>query len=568
MKFGVALALALVVASAAEVRAQAGNFTSTYVARWNLTHGKYQVDIGEYLDALEAFNTAIEMADDTDVRTDALLQKANVLAVFLDESDDAIRVYDDLLTQYPKSTAAEAAVFRAAMVLFDGEQYGRAAGYFERYLKEYPNGPSHGSAEFLLAQARSKSAAAPTAVAPSPARAAPSPTSTAPLVIPTAPPVIPTAQPLPRATPPATRAAHPPTPVPLPPTPLPPPSITQVRVRIMKGHDSVRIASDGPLTVKPPLAAGPSIDLTARAGLVVVGTQPGVREVTIAADQPLQMRAGGAPRRYRGSLTVQADGTVLRFVNHVGIEEYLYGVVTKESGASWPLEALKAQAVASRTYALYQMQHRQDRDYDMVDDEGSQVYGGVEGESDRGRRAVEATRGMTLAYRGRTIYAMFTANTGWYTGDPAYIFDQPLPYLAAAPDPYSPGEQMGRWTRKYSEGEIRRKLSDIGVQLGTIHAIEPRVTCPSGRIVRVDLVDEHGSHVMRTRPTLGRALNLPEILLTVQHSGDQFIFAGGGFGHGVGLSQWGAKDMADKGMNVKDILAFYYRGAEITTAAP
>ena len=213
------------------------------------------------------------------------------------------------------------------------------------------------------------------------------------------------------------------------------------------------------------------------------------------------------------------------------------------------------------------MQHRQDRDYDMVDDEGSQVYGGVEGESATGRRAVDETRGLILVHRGRPIFAMFTANSGWHTGDSGFIFDQPLPYLVAVADPHSPGEPMGRWTRSYSASEIRQKLSEIGVHLGSIRAIEPKLTCPSGRIVRADIIDEHGSHVMRTRPTLGRALKLPEILLNVQHNGEQFVFAGGGFGHGIGLSQWGAKAMAVKGFSAKDILAFYYHGAEITTLA-
>ena len=73
---------------------------------------------------------------------------------------------------------------------------------------------------------------------------------------------------------------------------------------------------------------------------------------------------------------------------------------------------------------------------------------------------------------------------------------------------------------------------------------------------------------MRMRPTLGRALKLPEILLEVRHEGDRFVFAGGGFGHGVGLSQWGAKNMAGKGFAAKDILAFYYQGAVLTPLRP
>jgi stage II sporulation protein D len=539
-----AAALAWLLAFAPHASAQAGNFTSIYVARWNLTHGKYLVDIGEYLEALEAFDTAVEMTDNADVRTDALLQKANVLALFLDAPDDAIRVYDDLSAHNPTATAAEAALYRAGMVLFDRQQYGRAAGYFERYLKEHPTGASHGLVEFVLQACRSKAAGQPTAAQ---ATAAP-PTPAVAAALPTAPgPTAPLPPPSGVATARTTGE----------------PSTAEVRVRIFKGHSSVRVESDGALSIMPGPLTGHAVELTARGGLVAAGTETAVPWISISADKPLQITAKGMKRHYRGGLKLRANGNTLVIVNSVGIEPYLYGVVTKESAPSWPLEALKTQAIASRTYALYQVQHRRDREYDMVDDEGSQVYGGVEGESSAGRRAVDETRGMILEYHGRLVYAMFTANTGWYTADSASVFDQPLPYLIAQPDAYSPDQQMGHWTRSFSAGEIHRKLADIGVNLGSIRAIEPHATGPSGRIIRVAIVDEHGAHVMRTRPTLGRALKLPEILLKVEHKGDAFVFAGGGLGHGVGLSQWGAKAMAAKGLSAKDILAFYYHGAEI-----
>ncbi|MBI4516108.1 MAG: SpoIID/LytB domain-containing protein [Deltaproteobacteria bacterium] len=510
-----ALLAAMLVAGAA--RAGAQSFSSTFVARWNLSHGKYLVDIGQYLEAMEAFDTAIEMASAVEVRTEAWLQKAAVLSLFLDAPEDAIRLYDELVAQYPSSSDAEAALFRAAMVLFDRGQYQRAAQYFERYLKRYPQGQSRASAEFLLQQSRTK-----VAVTPPPAVA--------------------------------------------------PPSITEVRVRVLKGHSNVRIDSDGGLVLTPPTAGSPAgrvVDLSVRSGLVSVGGRAGVQEVTISGSdpsKPLAVRAGRTTRHYHGRLSVRCAGNVLLLVNHAGIEEYLYGVVTKESGASWPAEALKAQAIASRSYALYQAQHRRERDYDMVDDEGSQVYGGVEGETKASRRAVDDTRAQALAHGGRPIYAMFTANAGWHTGDPKIIFNQPLPYLVATPDPYSPEEQLGRWTRRHSAAEVRRALAEVLREpLGEIRDIRPVLTCPSGRIVRVAIVDDRGAHEMRTRPTLGRALNLPDILLNVRREGDHFVFAGGGFGHGVGLSQWGAKNMADKGFSAKDILAFYYRGAEIRT---
>jgi stage II sporulation protein D len=284
---------------------------------------------------------------------------------------------------------------------------------------------------------------------------------------------------------------------------------------------------------------------------------------------PLRLRTGKLVQRFRGRLVVTAQGDTLQIVNHVGVEEYLYGVVTRESVASWPAEALKVQAIASRSYALYQAEHRRRFTYDLVADEGSQVYGGMDGESDAARRAVDATRGMVMSYKGQTILAMFSSNTGWHTGDAGFIFTTSLPYLKATPDPYSPGEAMGRWTRTFSEAEVRRRLSArLGKPLGRISELRAIRQCPSGRIVRIAVVHEHGSYEMPTRPTIGRALELPDILVGIRHEGDQFVFAGGGFGHGVGLSQWGAKAMAERGYKAPEILSFYYRNAELVQLLP
>lgn len=578
LRLAVGLILWARLAAAADTTA----FTSGFVAGWNLNHGEYLVEVGQYLEAIEAFDTASEMAETPEVGAEAQLQKASVLAVFLDAPDDALRVYDDVIARYPGSEAAETALFRAAMTLFDDGQYARAAQYFERYLQQYPQGKSRGSAEFLLRQSRAQAPAAATAA---PAATAEPATKVPPtVVVPATPtpvlaaatlapasatrPAVVAARPVATFVPPATRvSAGTAGPTALP-APASAPPIAEVRTRIFKGQRKIRIEADGDMTLTPAAAPGRAIDFTARDGLVIAGSQPGVRELTVRADSPLTVRGDRGTRRYRGRITLRADGDALVAINHVGIEEYLYGVVTKESVPSWPAEALKAQAIASRTYALYQVQHRRDRPYDMVDDEGSQVYGGVAGEHASGRQAVDATRGMVLTYRDRPIYAMFTSNTGWHTGDPKFVFDQPLAYLQAVPDPYSPGEQLGRWTRTHSAGDLQRALSSIGVKLGPIRAIRPQLTCPSGRIIRVAIEDDKGEHVMRTRPTLGRALKLPEILLDIRRDGDKFVFAGGGFGHGIGMSQWGAKNMASKGFAAKDILAFYYRGAELTTMRP
>jgi stage II sporulation protein D len=494
---------------------QPSPFTSAYVARWNIDNGSYLVEVGQYLEAMEAFDTAVEMAESDDVRAEALLKKGSILAVFLDAPQDAVKVYDSVIEKYPKSFDAEPALFQAGMVLFDGGEFRRAAGYFERYLALYPSGASAATAEFLLRQARAR--------------------------------------------------LDEPAPVP---TRVPPSDL--VRVRVNKGLHVASVEAGTPLALEPRVSGGVAVTLRARSGLVHwADNSEGVPELSIAADGPLRLRNGKTTRRFRGRLVVTAQGDTLQVVNHVGVEEYLYGVVTRESVASWPAEALKAQAIASRSYALYQTQHRRRFNFDMGADEGSQVYGGIDGESDAARRAVDATRGMVMSYKGQPILAMFSSNTGWHTGDAGYIFKTALPYLTAIPDPYSPNETMGRWTRSFTEAEVRRRLSArLGKPLGRIVALRPTKQCPSGRIVRIEVVHEHASHEMPTRPTLGRALELPDILVGIQRDGDRFVFTGGGFGHGVGLSQWGAKAMADRGLKAPEILGFYYRNAELVQLRP
>ncbi len=508
----------LVLLSAGEIDATEAaptSFASAYVAGWSLDNGRYLTEQGQYLEAMEAFDTALEMAESDDVRAEALLQKGSVLSMFLDAPEDSVRVYDTIVAKYPSSADAEPALFQAGMVLFDAGDFMRAADYFDRYLKRYPQGASAATAEFLLRQAH-------------------------------------------------TRAGEP------PPPPATLPSSAIVRVRVKKGLGTAMVDAAAPLALDPRVANGVAISLRARAGLVYwADDSEGVPELCIGSKGPLRLRTGRLVQSFRGRLVVTAQGDTLQIVNHVGVEEYLYGVVTRESVASWPAEALKAQAIASRSYALYQAQHRRRFSYDMVADEGSQVYGGVDGESDAARRAVDATHGLVMSYKGQPILAMFSSNTGWHTGDAGYIFKTAVPYLTAVPDPYSPNETMGRWTRSFSEPDMRRRLSGIlGKPLGRITALRPTKQCPSGRIVRVEVVHEHGSYEMPTRPTLGRALELPDILVGIRREGGRFIFAGGGFGHGVGLSQWGAKAMAERGFRATEILGFYYRNAELVRLRP
>jgi stage II sporulation protein D len=256
---------------------------------------------------------------------------------------------------------------------------------------------------------------------------------------------------------------------------------------------------------------------------------------------------------YKGKLLV---------VNHVDIEDYLLSVVPSESIPSWPLETLKAQAVTARTYAYYQILHRRNKPYDLVDDEGDQAYGGVDKEHPKATKAVKLTEGQVLVYRGRPILAMYMANSGGYTADPKAVFNLFKPYLVAHPDPASLKGKMARWKRVFSVEEVEKKFRKFGIKIDGLINIEPAQIGPSGRIIKVKLVTTRGNKVLRTRTTLRRVLKLPDILLYIKKIDNKFIFEGGGFGHGVGYSQWGAAIMG-KTHSYLDILSFYYPGTKV-----
>jgi stage II sporulation protein D len=352
-----------------------------------------------------------------------------------------------------------------------------------------------------------------------------------------------------------------------------------VRVRLIKQTSQLDILSQGTMTVTSisgqQVFRGPGpVALRATAGHIAVGSAAQqAREVRITATAPLTLQqktvqCNGHKRpaqvgRYRGDLQVFLHSGELRVVNELDIEHYLYGVVPAEVPASWPLEALKTQAIAARTYALYQTKHRHDWRYDLVDSDGDQVYKGIQCESQHSTKAVNDTRGAVLLYQERPILAMYSANTGYHSASVEHVFSKSLSYLVGVSDPYSPTQPMGQWTRTHQEEEIRSKLATIGLRFESILALQPVDVTPSGRITKIAVVHNQGSRVIRARTTLRQVLNLPEVLLKISQKDHRFTFEGSGFGHGVGYSQWGAKAMAADGKSAQDILHFYYRNVTL-----
>jgi len=292
-------------------------------------------------------------------------------------------------------------------------------------------------------------------------------------------------------------------------------------------------------------------------------------------------------RRYRGRLQLRWEAGQLQVVNHVPLEVYLPSVVGSEMPASWPLEALRAQAVAARTYAL--KARKPAAVFDLQATTSSQVYKGVEAETPSTVAAVEATRGLVLTYNNTLIDAVFHSSSGGSTENSGDLWSRQLPYLVSVPD-YDNASPVRDWRQPLDQTKLRQAFPELGGALG----IDVISTTPTGRVRQARVVGPSGQLALsgaqlRSRLGLKSTLVRFELVPTSPPSAAftsllppppvsaftlpappasteevvQLVAVGRGFGHGVGMSQWGALAMAQRGDSFAAILKHYYRGTEL-----
>ncbi|MGI6225139.1 MAG: SpoIID/LytB domain-containing protein [Peptococcales bacterium] len=351
-------------------------------------------------------------------------------------------------------------------------------------------------------------------------------------------------------------------------------------------------------------------------------------------------------KRYRDILLIENVNGKLNVINYIDIEKYLYGVVGAEMGSYAPLEALKAQAVVSRTYALYYKKNPQ-MSYDLGINTSWQVYGGYDMEVQSGeqvKNAVDSTRGQVIFYNGDLIQAFFHANSGGFTENSENVWWAYIPYIRAVPSPGDlsalnyPAQEGGwpantyQWSKNFSLAELEKqfalynksnpnnpikvgKLLDIRVSR---FAIDPHssprgylnMPTPSTRVTELEIVGTQGSQTfyrdnirsvfdlrssmfevffdstveffsLAAKTVSNTAENLFAIgasgmverlngsnpiyyvqdidgLKTVPKKFTQVTFSGKGYGHGLGMSQWGARGLAAQGYNYMQIIQHYY----------
>jgi stage II sporulation protein D len=275
-------------------------------------------------------------------------------------------------------------------------------------------------------------------------------------------------------------------------------------------------------------------------------------------------------RPYRGLLELRRTPSGrLTVINEVDLEEYLYGVLKMEVDPAWPAEALKAQAVAARTAALWSLNKFSSEGYDVRANTDSQVYDGVTAEDPRTSAAVDETRGEIMTYQGRPIFAAYHSDSGGYTESIEFVWGGTYAYLKGVPDPYSVGAPRHEWVVRMDLAVFEDRLRRAGRMVAGVSGIEVAEATPSGRATLLRIAGAHGVLLLKgadLRTILGA--DLRSTLFTVRlvsEAQPQVEFLGRGYGHGVGLSQWGARGMAEAGRRYREILSYYYAGIAFET---
>lgn len=263
--------------------------------------------------------------------------------------------------------------------------------------------------------------------------------------------------------------------------------------------------------------------------------------------------------KYRGDFSFVISKSKIFPINRIKVEEYLYSVVPSEIGIKFPDEAIKAQAVAARTYLLYSLKSKKYKGFDLLDDTSSQMYLGYNKENKRINNLVNETKGKVIHYNGNPINALYHSTSGGKTVSNEDVWNgQAIPYLRSVDDKdnwkYSP---RATWIYKLSKKEISKKFDFKVKKIKILEKAE-------GRIKKLRV---YGSKdITISGNTLRSKLGYNNIFSTVFNlieNGDEYIFKGKGSGHGVGMSQWGAYGLAEKGYTYNEILKYYYTGIKI-----
>ncbi|MFO8049927.1 MAG: SpoIID/LytB domain-containing protein [Desulfosudaceae bacterium] len=481
---------------------------------------------GKFLEAIGLYQAVADNSDSEREKARAMLMLGSTYHRYLDQPDTALRYFDFIMSRYSSTPYAGDAMYHKGMALYQDQQYEKAYETFVQYPALYPEARHIAAARTWAESARNLVSISASS------RRSEKPDWTA--------------------------------------------VDTLIRVLIVENQNKVTVAAKAPVCLvdrtssdrlQPGEEAANRLVLTADEEGLVVNGRP-VKSAGPFLLRSLDLGVAVNDNRYRGFFSLWVTpGQKLCVVNHVDIEQYLYGVVPREMPWNWPRPALMAQAVAARTYALYVKQKSKDRRYDVKSTTASQVYGGLDAEQSGSSRAVDATRGQILTFDGHLIVAYYHANSGGYTECPENVWGARVPYLKARPDKYSLGTPGSQWRYFLPYQEADKQLREYGLAATDLKTMQLGETTSSGRIREVIVSSNNGRKKIAAnnfRLAIG-GTKLKSTCFKTNFRKRGILFEGTGYGHGVGMSQWGAREMALKGHDYRDILRHYYSGINLAS---
>jgi stage II sporulation protein D len=299
----------------------------------------------------------------------------------------------------------------------------------------------------------------------------------------------------------------------------------------------------------------------------------GEQGLTLTFPRPVRKRNGAAVSSGESGTEISVTGLVhlvrrgngFLVINRVDVEEYVKGVVPAEVSSTWHPEMLKAQAVAARTYALYQQRLSATREYDVAATVQDQVYRGKQGIDAGILRAVEDTRGLVVTYQDAPIYAAFSSTAAGLTEDAMNVWSKDYPYLKGVECPFDLMSPYYQWKSSFKIDTLEQNLRQQGFSVGTIATMTPLSFSRGGRIAKLRVLHSGGELVLRgeeLRKAVGYTI-IPSTQFAIESIGRDVILSGFGAGHAVGMCQWGAKELAELGYPFSTILRYYYPGTEL-----
>ncbi len=267
---------------------------------------------------------------------------------------------------------------------------------------------------------------------------------------------------------------------------------------------------------------------------------------------------------YRGNIIITSSSEGNNIINELKMEDYLKGILPREASASWNQETLKAQAVISRTYALKNMGRHAKQGFDVCSQVHCQVYGGASCETKNCNKAVYDTKQEVVLYNNEPAQTFFHSSCAGHTEDPQFVWQwnsETPEYLKGVKDPYCKDNPHQNWTTTIPETTIREKLIKAGYKVGKIKKISASGTTTAKAAKEIIIKHSKGTTKLNSykfRCAVSADKIKSTLITNITFKNKSFTFEGKGWGHKVGLCQWGAKAMGDKGFTYKEILEFYY----------